>query len=144
MSSAVSFRSFLIQRLGIQHVFHGQVPEGFDVESSTPFVFFARRGVQQNITFDEQEQQESAEFNIEPDEQFFDVELYGSMADVERHANACWAMQCYRGDFGDGEVQGVFIANQSDDYVPILDVTDAANLQFAFLSFEIRSYWEFD
>jgi hypothetical protein len=136
VSSATSLRSFLNDLGGpITQIAQEKIPESFN--SDAGMIWFARRGIDPARTM------EQSESGIEPTEQFFDIEVYHPDLDVVEAVTLLIHHQdCYRGDFGSGEVQGVFVSDQTDDYVQQVDTTDKENLSAAFISLEIRSYRE--
>lgn len=135
MSLAKSVRKFLIDIPGhsFGQVAHKVVPANYIVANG--YIWFARRDTRTAITMERTAGP--------PDMQFFDIEIYHPNPDtVDEMADLIQSYDCYRGVFGTGRIQGLFVSNQSDDYVPQVDMTDTQHLSSSFLSIEVRSYRE--
>lgn len=135
MSLAKSLRTFLTNLEGhsFTQVFQEIVPES--ANQSIGYVWFARRATEKALTMEMT--------TGGPERQFFDVEIYHPDIDaVEGMSDLLHDMTCYRGDFGTGKVQGFFVSDQADDYVPQVAMTDTEKLSSSFLSIEVRSYRE--
>lgn len=135
MSVATSLRSFLVAMPGstIAQVAQQHIPEGYNPDAG--FIWFARRGTESNRTF--------SQSVGPPEQQFFDIEIYDfDITKVESVADLLQGYDGYRGTFGAGEIQGLFIDTQSDDYEPRVLMTDTENMSSSFLSLEVRSYKE--
>jgi hypothetical protein len=135
MSLATSLRTFLRDMEGhdFVQVYQEKVPQG--ANSNIGYVWFNRRSTTKALTM---------ERTIGgPDGEFFDIEVYHpDINKVEQFSNVLHDMTCYRGAFGDGTIQGLFVTDQTDDYVPQVSMTDTEKLSTAFLSIEVRSYRE--
>lgn len=135
MSVAKSLRTFLINIPGhsFTQVAHRTTPSTYNPANG--YIWFARRDTRTAVTMERSAGP--------PDMQFFDIEIYHPDPDaVDAMADLIQTYDCYRGAFGQGVVQGLFVSNQSDDYVPQVDMTDTEHLSSSFLSIEVRSYRE--
>jgi len=101
-----------------------------------PYVVYLRRSTDGEHTLDSAPGEE-------PFRQYFDVECYGTdVAKVDELAEAIKrTMNLYRGNFGQGSVQGVFINDHTDDYQSRVNIADAG-LHGAFLDMQIAGYSE--
>ena len=85
----------------------------------------------------------------EPFRQFFDLEVYGpDIAAVDELAETLKSgkgnftgYNLYRGQFGQGAVQGIFVTDHNDDYQPRTTMHDEG-LHAAFLDIQIAGYTE--
>jgi hypothetical protein len=135
MSLAKSLRSFLIAIPGhsFGQIAQQKIPQHFDPKLG--YICYARRNTTPLRTLDLNQGTN--------EQQFFDVEIYHQNPDsVEVMAELLQTYDCYRGEFGEGTIQALFVDGQTDDYVPLVEMTDTENMMSAFLSFEIRSYRE--
>ncbi len=135
MSLAKSIRTWLIAMPGhsFGQIAQQKIPPNFDEKLG--FICYARRNTSPARTM--------ARESGANDQQFFDVEIYHQDPDkVEEMADLLQSYDRYRGAFGTGNIQALFVDGQTDDYVPLVDNTDTEHLMSAFLSFEIRSYRE--
>lgn len=135
MSLAKSIRTFLIGLPGhsFGQIAQQKIPPNFDYNLG--FICYARRNTTPLRTMEQA--------TGPNDQQFFDVEIYHKNPDnVEAMADLLQTKDTYRGDFGEGRIQALFVDGQTDDYVPLVEMTDTENMMSAFLSFEIRSYRE--
>ena len=106
------------------------------------YIVFFRRGTEGEHAIDD------APGN-EPFRQYFDVEIYGTdIAEVDQLAETLKSGRAefsgynlYRGNFGQGKVQGVFVTDHNDDYQPRLSMSDEG-LHAAFLDLQIAGYTE--
>lgn len=135
MSLAKSLRSFLVAMPGmtIVQVAQQHIPANYNPIAG--FIWFDRKTTEHVRTMERT--------GGGAEQQFFDVEIYHPKLDrVEEAADLLQSFDCYRGEFGAGEIQGLFIQSQSDDYVPRVQMTDTEHLSSSFLSLEVRSYQE--
>lgn len=115
--------------IGDQGVHQNILPE--DVHD--PALWFARARVGREDALDEAA-------GGSPFSESFDVEAIGLDIDqVEDVAEILRAKHCHRGAFGDGSVQGVFVRDHNDDYIPRGLMADEGN-HVAALEFEIVGY----
>jgi len=134
MSLGADLRTWLLAQGGISalvgtRVHQNRAPEGYD----GPYIYFRRRSVTHEDTVDMPAG--DAAF-----EQSFDVEAIAEDQDQAMDlGELLLALHAYRGSFGGGTVQGVFVEDQSDDYVPRGLMGDTA-LEFAALDFNIIGY----
>lgn len=135
MSVAKSLRAFLVSIDGhsFGQIYQQSVPENVNIANG--FVWYARRNTTPLRTLDRA---------VGPNEQqFFDIEIYHENIDnTESFADLLQTYDGYRGSFGSGTIQGMFVDGQTDDYVPQVDMTATQHLSSSFLSIEIRSYRE--
>lgn len=95
-----------------------------------PYVVYFRRGRELELSTD-------AAAGEDPHVEFFDVEIYGDdLGEVEAIADAIKALGPYRGAFGAGAVNGFFVEDHSDDYIPRGNLADAG-LHLAALNVEV-------
>lgn len=110
-----NLRAFLLDATAITDivgdtgVYQGMVPQ----DVALPYVWFRRASRRLEPTLD-------AEPGDDPDELWFDVEAISDDLDVAQSlADAITdALGNYRGTFGDALIQGAFVDDQDDDYVP--------------------------
>jgi hypothetical protein len=135
MSVAKSLRAFLVAIPGhsFGQIYQQSVPENVNIASG--FIWYARRNTTPLRTLDRA--------SGPNEQQFFDIEIYHENIDnTESFADLLQTYDGYRGSFGSGKIQGMFVDGQTDDYVPQVDMTATQHLSSSFLSIEIRSYRE--
>ena len=132
MSVAKDLRAWLIaNNPHITQVTQDFVPSQVNVKQGV--IWFGRTNTNNNDTM-------TANGRI-PDEQSFDIEIYHpSPQFVEEVADAFTVLSPYRGTFGSGFVQALFIGSQTDEYIQKVSFTDAENLFSAFIELDIRLY----
>jgi hypothetical protein len=107
------FRAMLLEQPQITdlvgtRIHVGAVPE----EIEPPYLWLQRAGVSHERVIDQRQGEE-------PFEQRWDLEcVVADPADLEPLANAVQRLDCLRGKFGDATIQGLFVEDQQDDYVP--------------------------
>lgn len=111
-----------------ERVHHNVVPERFD----GPYLWFARRGLRREDTFD------PAEIST-PFEVVFDLEAIALDGRAFDLAASVRRQNTYRGAFGGGTVQAVLVGTQADDYTPRGLMSDEA-LQWAALEIRVLGY----
>lgn len=135
MSVSTSLRTFLV---GIHGHSFGQISQQFIPETFNPalgYICYSRRSTTRNRTMEES--------GAPNDIQMFDVEVYHPDIDrTEAFSELLESRDGYRGDFGSGHIQAMFVVGQADDYVPMVDMTSTENMASSFLSLEVRSYQE--
>lgn len=146
MSVAASFRKFLQQfppaAQPITQIAQQRIPVSYN--PNTGFIWFSMRGTNNERTLDPVVLDgDGVPIKQLPDELFFDIEIYHPDITVtEKVANLLHGFDTYGGSFGDGTIGAMFVENQSDDYVAQIDVDDSVDLDYSFLSIEIRLYKE--
>jgi len=99
------------------------------------YLWFARRSIQHADTIDM-----AAGSGAVPFRQSFDVEGISKDGDEAMAlADAVLALHAHRGAVGDGTVQGIFVYDRTDDYVPRGLMADEA-LEYSALEMEIVGY----
>ena len=86
-------------------------------QSSYPSIWFSRRSELKSTTFDGDDDPVKTRFDIE-----CLAETQGDAIDLSIAVDG--ALHGKRGTFGNGSVQGVFVENKSDDYIPQNDASD--------------------
>jgi hypothetical protein len=115
--------------VGAQGVCQNVAPE----DAHDPFVWFGRARTEHEDVIDQAA-------GVAPFRETFDVEAIGLDVDaVEDVAEVLRTKHCYRGTFGTGTVQGVFIRDHRDDYIPRGVLADDGS-HVAALEFEIVGY----
>lgn len=106
------------------------------------YLVYFRRGTDGEHTLDSSPGEE-------PFRQFFDLEIYGTdvaevdgLADTIKNGSGAFSgYNLYRGNFGQGQVQGIFVSDQNDDYQPRVTFQDEG-LHAAFVDIQIAGYSE--
>jgi len=109
-----------------ERVHVNNVPE----ESDPPYIWLGRAGIGREDAIDDTP-------GSQPFVQRFDCEIYA--ADIEQVMDAAeliHAKHAHRGTFGAGTVQGLFVTDHADDYIP-RGAMDDEGLHGAFLQLEI-------
>lgn len=102
-------------------------------ESDPPYIWLGRAGIEREGTIDESP-------GSQPFRERFDVEIYGKDIDKVMEAAALMhARNAYRGAFGAGSIQGVFVVDHADDYIP-RGAMDDEGLHGAFLQLELNGH----
>jgi hypothetical protein len=115
--------------VGAEGVHQNVLPE--DVHD--PAVWFSRARVEHEDVIDQAA-------GAGPFRETFDVEVIGLDVDqVEDAAEILRLKHCYRGTFGTGTVQGIFVRDHKDDYIPRGVLADDGS-NVAALEFEIVGY----
>lgn len=98
-----------------------------------PYVWFARRGVDWEDCLDD-------DAGEDPFRQFIDVEcLAMDLDDTEAMADCIRSLHGYHGSLGAGSLQGLWVLDQDDDYIPRGHGSDDAR-HVAALQLEIAGY----
>lgn len=135
MSFGADLRAWLIAQPAVRAIAARRVHQNRAPESyAGPYVWFARRSIDQQDTTLDQEPGEIAY------RQRFDLEaIADTTGDAMQLAAALQQLHTYRGAFGAGTVQGVFIEDQADDYTPRGLMADEA-LDFGALDLLVIGY----
>ncbi len=128
----VQLRTFLAGKTGVgERIHQNKAPQATD----KPFIWFSR------ATTGEEEEL-NPEVGQQPFSEMFDVECISTDIDEALAiADDVRAQRYYRGEFGTGRVQGVFITDHEDDYIP-RGVDADSGLHVASVLLEIVGYTE--
>lgn len=136
MTISADLKTFLAGRAAISavtgaRVYHNRAPMGYD----GPYLWFARR----TIDRDDDALDEAA--GSRPYRVIYDVEAYSLDGDdCDTLADALGELSNYRGAFGGGSsVQGIFLSDHSDEYVPRNKAADQ-ELEAVAMQLEIVGY----
>jgi hypothetical protein len=97
-----------------------------------PYLWFRRRGSEHALTLDSAPGEE-------PFEIYIDLEAIAADEQAHELGEAVARLNAYRGQFGAGTVQAVFIADHADDYQPRGMMSNEA-LQFVALELQVIGY----
>jgi len=138
MSLGEDLRTWLIDQAAVRaiagrRIHQNRAPQNY----AGPYVWFARRSIdQQDTALD----QSPGDFTGGSFRQLFDLEAIaddtGQAMDL---AEALQDLHTYRGAFGSGTVQGIFVTDQADDYTPRGLMADEA-LDFGALDLLVVGY----
>ena len=114
-----------------ERVMQGKIAQG----ESDPCIWYGRAGI---------DPEDSRTLDQAPGERPFreqwDLEVYADSLDLlDAVADRIRLLDCYRGPFGDGSVQAVFVFDHTEDYLPRGDGSDNGR-DGAFFRLEIVGY----
>jgi hypothetical protein len=109
---ASDFRAFLLAQSALatavsNHVHVSIVPQ----ETAVPYIWIGRSSTSHERILNQPQGEQ-------PFEERWDLEVWGTIGDVQDIAELVRDLDCAKGTFGDGTVQLVQVETHSDDYVP--------------------------
>lgn len=120
MSILTDFRQHLVSDPSLASLIGGRVHQGAVPQGSArPYIWFRRAGIENERCTDDAPGQQ-------PFEVVFDLEIVSDDPDESDDIAELvrFRLDSHQGQFGEGQVQGVFVADHSDEYFRRNDASD--------------------